>query len=129
MTAADSDDASTPPTETTFEEKPVPDHRDEQAIFEGTHERGDRRILRRFAIHDAEVVADAFYYLGGSRLAGIREGAVAVEDAEQRAGDIESFCRRWHERNVDEQLTDRFDQVIEENRDKPWVRRNLERTG
>lgn len=129
MAGDDSNDASTSATVTTLEEKTVPDYRNEAASFEGTHERGDRRILRRFTVDRGEVAVDAIYYLGGSRLMGIREGTVAVEEAERRAGGVEAFCRRWHERDVEGQLTDDFDEVIRRNREKPWVRRYLERTG
>lgn len=113
--------------ETTFEEADVPDYQEWGTAFEGTHERGDRRVVRTFKVYDEEVVVDALYHLGGSRLDGIREGTVEVEEAERRDGSVEAFCRRWHERDPGKQLGEDFDGVIDRNREKPWVRRYVER--
>lgn len=109
-----------------FGEIDIPEHRDEEAVYEGVHERGDRRIVRRFQVGEEEISVHAIYFLDGSRLGGVGEGAVDVEEAERRDGDVESFCRRWHERDVVGQLGEDFDAVLEQNRDKAWVKHHLE---
>lgn len=121
------DASEAPDVESTFEVLEVPEHRDHEAAFRGVHERGDRRIVREFTVGEEAVTVDAYYFLDGSRLEGVREGTVEVEEAERRDGDVESFCRRWHGRDVESQLGDGFEEAIERNREKPWVRRYLAR--
>lgn len=120
-----SDDAGGPADRSSFAEIDLPEHREEAAVYEGVHERGDRRIARRFLVGDATIDVHAIYFLDGSRLDGVDEGSVEVAEAERRDGDVESFCRRWHGRDVAAQLGEDFEAVLEENSGKAWVRRYL----